>query len=229
MKNETGKEIEKHIGKVVHFDESGFNVSKRAFESYIIPALTQVQKTFEKLHIGKFSNEIFKTIWQKGIREIKKYYDETISDELSKMKQLPAVSSSIAEYIAENSQFDSVQKAWQRVEEIKAGQSSVIANTKLDYSFLTFDEMKSEWILDIEALKRSYQKTIEDDTEAEAYEMLLQFQKSHCALRQAITKLSNKGIPILPDSNFSDNCLLHEDNEGNAHINLSCFAYSLLR
>jgi hypothetical protein len=230
-------ENQNHIGKVVHFDEPSFSASKRAFEAYIIPALTQVQKAFEKLRIGKFSQETFLSLCQKGISEIKKCYDETVSEELSKMKQLPAVSSSIAEYISEHSQFGSVQKAWQKAEEIKAVQSLGVLNTKVDYSFITFDEIKDDWVLNTEALKRSYQKIIETDAEAEAFEALIQFQKAHATLRKAVSKIPKSKnrflksgiiIPILPDSNFSDDCLMFEDNEGEAQISLSSFADSVI-
>src|ERR1043166_7707568 len=106
--------MKNHIDKLIYFDEENYQRSKMLFEKEIVPALDQVKAAYDKLQIGEFEDETYRTVLQKGISELERKYDLVIENELSKMK-LPAVSFGMSEYLNDKAPFEKVQLAWQKV------------------------------------------------------------------------------------------------------------------
>jgi hypothetical protein len=221
--------MKNHIGKIISFDESGFERTKRFFENKLIPALNEVKEAFEKLEIGPFTEQVYQAVVNSGLSEIKERYDQVLNSEVSKLKS-PTLSKRIAELLTENPPIEDLQKAWANVLNIGAAEINHISQPTIDYSFCTFNSKKKEWVIDYDCMKKYFENVIETEQQSGIYNRLLQFQELHKELRNEISQLPRKEnkyfnnpqiVTIMSDQHGDG--LIYEDNQGEAHLDLNYF------
>ncbi len=78
--------MKKYIGKILHFDEVGFNEAIRFYQP-LIKAINKVAETYEELdNHYRFTNEVFQDIIKNKCVNIKQQYLNLVNEQIEGSK-----------------------------------------------------------------------------------------------------------------------------------------------
>lgn len=161
--------MEKLIGKVLHTKQSAIDAEKAAW-AWVFKKMPAVVEAYETIGLGSFDSEVF-TLLKNGQRAtIEARAEEQLEKETQGFK-IPVIRNSAREHLHTllNLLFD----AWNAVEQTrKASYHNPTLSTELNWNEITYQD--GNFIVDHEASRKRHETVIENEDEAEMYQLALE-------------------------------------------------------